>query len=342
MDQDPSPSLSTLPTPQPSTRRVPPPCWTHEETQALIESYHEKWYALRRGNLKATHWQEVADAVTRRCNLVTPSKTSVQCRHKVEKLRKRYRTEKQRALNAPNRFSSSWVFFKMMDAMEKGPSLAAESDDNVEEEEEEEEDDEEEEEDDGERYNPDEHNISFSNTRTFHRPMTNGGGGSGGFRFRIPTGHQQEQHQQQQQQQQQRSIPNFTFAKPKNYGRFVENPSPNFIPNPISSPNPNPRFTNGSSWSKSGSERSGGGNRGKRVMDPIAEMVSSIRLLGEGFVKMEQMKIEMAREVEKMRMEMEMKRTEMILESQQRIVDAFAKGFSGKKKVKRMSSPPDS
>jgi hypothetical protein len=44
--------------------------------------------------------------------------------------------------------------------------------------------------------------------------------------------------------------------------------------------------------------------------------------------------------METMRMEMEMKRTEMILESQQRIVEAFAKALSEKKKrPKRMPSP---
>ena len=45
-------------------------------------------------------------------------------------------------------------------------------------------------------------------------------------------------------------------------------------------------------------------------------------------------------EIETMRMEMEMKRTEMILESQQRIVEAFAKAISEKKKkAKTVSSP---
>lgn len=40
-------------------------------------------------------------------------------------------------------------------------------------------------------------------------------------------------------------------------------------------------------------------------------------------------------------MEMEMKRTEMILESQQQLVEAFGKAFSEKrnKKVKRMPTP---
>ena len=49
--------------------------------------------------------------------------------------------------------------------------------------------------------------------------------------------------------------------------------------------------------------------------------------------------MEMAREMETMRMEMEMKRTEMFLESQQRIAEAFAKALSEKKKRhKRMPS----
>lgn len=60
-------------------------------------------------------------------------------------------------------------------------------------------------------------------------------------------------------------------------------------------------------------------------------------------VRVEEMKMEMAREMERMRMEMEMKRTEMIVESQRRIIDAFlARGLrAGEKKVKRMPSPEE-
>ncbi|KAI3918606.1 hypothetical protein MKX01_041926 [Papaver californicum] len=366
-------SPSSLTKPPSITRRVPPPCWTHEETSALIESYHEKWYLLRRGNLRASHWEEVADAVTRRCNLVVPSKTSVQCRHKVEKLRKRYRTEVQKSLMTPphHRFSSSWVFFKRMDFMEKGPSsvttaTAVDEDEqgggDEEEEEEGDDDDEqggpgEEEDDFRERYNYDQknhhntaYNMSIPNPRNLPNLhnfdcsiMPNGTVGnscSGGFGFRIPSAEQQPQL---------RTVPNFMFAKPKNYGaKFDENAVPNFMPNPnFTSPSSSSRFTNGvgsSSRLKSGSGKSsgGGGSKGKRKMDPVEEMVSAVRLFGEGFMRMEQMKLEMAREVEKMRMDMELKRTEMILDSQQRIVDAFAKGFSAKKKTKKMSSPPDS
>lgn len=76
--------------------------------------------------------------------------------------------------------------------------------------------------------------------------------------------------------------------------------------------------------------------------DPVAEMVAAIKMLGDGFAKMEQKKMDMAREVEAMRMDMEMKRTEMILESQQRIVEAFANALSEKKKKpKKMTSSPE-
>ncbi|KAK6918681.1 hypothetical protein RJ641_017103 [Dillenia turbinata] len=78
----------------------------------------------------------------------------------------------------------------------------------------------------------------------------------------------------------------------------------------------------------------------ERREDPMSKMVAAIKMLGDEFVRMKEMKMEMAWEIEKMRMETEMKRTEMILESQQRTVDALAKGLSEKrKKAKRMPSP---
>ncbi|KAG0476122.1 hypothetical protein HPP92_012963 [Vanilla planifolia] len=91
-------SIPHLPTSSAASRRLPPPCWSHEETLALIDAYRDKWYSLGRGNLRASHWDEVAAVVARCCPSSPVCKTSVQCRHKVEKLRKRYRSEKQRSL----------------------------------------------------------------------------------------------------------------------------------------------------------------------------------------------------------------------------------------------------
>lgn len=208
-----------------------------------------------------------------------------------------------------------------MDAMEKGPnSAAAEADD-----------DEEDQEDShvkriGDIYNTNSANNATSyinnnsNRSSFHGSMGNGGTG---FRIRIP------------------GKGNVGAAAAKIYSKFDE----------MGGQNPNPKTNPGVNYGSNKVLRDGFGGRGdlgKRVVgvevkkgDPVAEMVSAIRVLGDGFVRMERMKMEMAREVEEMRMEMEMKRTEMILESQQRIVEAFAKAISEKKlkKVKRMQNP---
>ncbi|XP_010937395.1 trihelix transcription factor ENAP2 [Elaeis guineensis] len=89
--------------------------WSHLETVHLIEAYEEKWYSLKRGQLKAHQWEEVAAAVATRCGFDGLSKTGTQCRHKIEKLRKRYRADRLR----PN--PSAWPYFDRMDRMERGP-----------------------------------------------------------------------------------------------------------------------------------------------------------------------------------------------------------------------------
>lgn len=299
---------------------------------ALIDSYRDKWYSLRRGNLKATHWQEVADAVSARCPTASPAKTAVQCRHKMEKLRKRYRTELQRSRSVPvSRFNSSWVHFKRMDAMEKGPSSAkAENSDSPGDDDDHDNDNDGDDDEDLDQRLYEE--LKFgSNSKSMSNLYRNGGGGvgiggsgsGGGFRIRIPTG--------------------VSIAQPgtKLYTKFD--------PKVNSSSNPGLNF--GTKVVKEcNSGRATGLGKGKREReteaeterDPVAEMVSAIKALGDGFVRMEQMKMEMAREIETIRMEMEMKRTEMILDSQQRIVEAFAKAMSEKKKKKvnkRMPSP---
>ncbi|XP_059313039.1 trihelix transcription factor ASIL1 [Lycium ferocissimum] len=290
-----------------SSRRLPPPCWSHDETISLIDSYRDKWYSLRRGNLRANHWQEVADDVASRTPVDVP-KTAVQCRHKMEKLRKRYRNEIQRA--APyggarsGRYCSAWVHFKRMDNMERGPNAVDEpSDEDVQE--------------DykqnnvkliGDFYG---NNVNMGNRSSFPGVVSNGGGG---FRIRIP------------------GMPGSAPPMANPYSR-VENPN-NFGSSKM--------FRDGFvKKADLGKRVVGEGVGEKEKGDPMGEMVAAIKVLGDGFVRMERMKMDMARELEEMRMEMEMKRTEMILESQQRIVEAFAQALSEKKhkKVKRMPTP---
>ncbi|KAL9670970.1 hypothetical protein QQ045_008533 [Rhodiola kirilowii] len=97
-------------------KKPQPVQWTPEETANLIEAYQEKWYSLKKGQLKAHQWEEVTVTVAARCGYDEPNKTSTQCRHKMEKLRKRYRAEKRKSSS-----SSAWPFFDLMDRMECGP-----------------------------------------------------------------------------------------------------------------------------------------------------------------------------------------------------------------------------
>ncbi|CAI8613342.1 unnamed protein product [Vicia faba] len=318
-------SLPAPPPPPTTSRRLPPPCWTPEETSALIDAYRDKWYSLGRTNLKAIHWQEVADAVTACCPNASPtSKTAVQCRHKMEKLRKRYRSEIQRLRSLPiprSRSSSSWAHFKSMDSMEKGPSPPSPpsplspppklenhnhlnhretlvDNDGF---------------DDDDLYEE----LRSGSGNKFYRNGSSGGG----FRIRIPTG--------------------VSVAQPgsKFYGGHHQKMNVNMNSHQMESGSRG--YINGGT--RLVKEKIGLGKRERerdvereRERDPIGEMVNAIKVLRDGFVRMEQMKMEMAREIETMRMEMEMKRTEMILESQQRIVEAFAKAVSEKNKKRKL------
>ncbi|CAI9765127.1 unnamed protein product [Fraxinus pennsylvanica] len=307
-----------------SSRRLPPPCWSHDETVALIDAYRDKWYSLRRGNLRASHWQEVADEIAHRCSSSIP-KTAVQCRHKMEKLRKRYRSEIQRAApyGGPRRISSSWVHFQSMHSMEKGPNRSPSSSDD---------------EPQGEEDNKnsitrinDALNNNYSHQKgNFSNQGLMGNGTTNGFRIKIP------------------GKASAGYNAPKVYDKFNEMGGQN--PN-----NPRPKFNSSTSgYGVSGKfSRDGFMGRdeiGKGIGDiatkkkgdnGMDEVVAAIETLGEGFVRIEKVKMDMAREVEQMRMQMELKRTEMILESQQRIVEAFANAISDRKpkKAKKMPMP---
>ncbi|XVF32194.1 hypothetical protein REPUB_Repub17cG0061000 [Reevesia pubescens] len=100
--------------PKPTKKTQPLP-WTHQETLNLIQAYQEKWYSLQRGQLKANQWEEVAITVAARCGHFA-AKTALQCRHKMEKLRSRYRSERQGLASG-----SPWPYYDSMEALEHGP-----------------------------------------------------------------------------------------------------------------------------------------------------------------------------------------------------------------------------
>ncbi|XP_075478058.1 uncharacterized protein LOC142519050 [Primulina tabacum] len=304
-----------------TSRRLPPPCWSPEETLVLIDAYKEKWYSLNRGNLRANHWQEVADDVASHFH-ASPPKTSVQCRHKMEKLRKRYRAEIQRAAahGGVRRFSSSWAHFQSMHAMEKGHNnpTPPSSDD--------------EEDDFGHKNSVKRINDMYNKNQKGVDQGPANNGSSSGFRIKIP------------------GMVSAGPALSKVYSRFNDVDEPYHI-------NPNPRFTNsvatgyGTSSmilgdgffrsSKLGKSAAQISNEKTDYAAGMGEIVEVIQALGEGILKTEKLKMDMTRQMEESRMQMELKRTEMILESQQRIVEAFARTISERraKKARKLSSP---
>ncbi|XP_022860308.1 trihelix transcription factor ASIL2-like [Olea europaea var. sylvestris] len=309
-----------------ASRRLPPPCWSADETVALIDAYKDKWYSLCRGNLRAFHWQEVANDVAYRCPS-SPAKTSVQCRHKMEKLRKRYRAEIQRAaaFGGSSRFSSSWVHFQRMHSMEKGPnSTPPSSDDDL---------PEEDHKNSIKRINEVYNNNGYNNQKASfgnQGPRTRINGTTTGCRIRIPG-----------QGISGPSARKFSSKFDEMGSLFSDNSSCNFNSSAGGYGNSTQVLQDGFLGSceleKRGDEN---GNR-RKGDNGVGQVAAAIRALGEGFVRIEKVKMGMARRIEEMRMEMELKRTEMILGSQQRIVEAFVEAISERKtkKAKKMMMP---
>ncbi|KAJ4964868.1 hypothetical protein NE237_016717 [Protea cynaroides] len=276
--------------PQPLTpstyqpKKIAPLPWSHMETVQFIEVYQEKWYSLKRGQLKASQWEEVAISVAGRCGYDEPSKTATQCRHKMEKLRQRYRSEKQRS--SP----SLWPYFNLMDQMERGPlPIAArpisyidhlhrdrgddDGDDDYD-------DDDDDDTNKSRSINHILHRLPMAST--YHTPQWNHGGSGG-------------------------------EERPPRVSRYLRNPM----------------FRKRKLFEMDEEEEEEVG------VDPISELASVVKAFGEGFVRIENMKMELMKETESYRMEMETRRTEMIIESQRRIVDAIAKALGSQNRTKK-------
>ncbi|XP_057820392.2 trihelix transcription factor ENAP1 [Cryptomeria japonica] len=293
--------------------RKPPGPWTELETNHLIDAYQEKWYALKRGQLKARHWEEVAHQVFLRCGGMEPSKSSVQCRHKIEKLRKRYRTEKQQQQSSPSTWSSSkWVFFERMDLLENGPpALRAENNATA---------------------NP---NAALTNGR----PLT------GTVEHDSDTNDNHHHHTSINHNYPPRGAS--FHHKAMYHGLPSDDDAAAFLclrngETDCGRASPSPRFSVKRRKPPEDPESGHGQLPNQQYHhQPLSELASVVRSLGEGFMRIEQMKMEMQRDNERLRMEMEIKRTEMILESQQLIADVISKALSSssKKKFKKLQSP---
>ncbi|XP_062225753.1 trihelix transcription factor ENAP1-like [Phragmites australis] len=84
--------------------------WSEGATSTLIDAWGERFVALGRGSLRHPQWQEVADAVSSRDGYSKPPKSDVQCKNRIDTLKKKYKIERAKRV-------SSWQFFNRLDAL---------------------------------------------------------------------------------------------------------------------------------------------------------------------------------------------------------------------------------
>ncbi|XP_010552258.1 PREDICTED: trihelix transcription factor ASIL2 [Tarenaya hassleriana] len=90
-------------------------CWSEGATAVLIDAWGERYLELSRGNLKQQHWKEVAEIVSSREVYGKTPKTDIQCKNRIDTVKKKYKQEKARmsAGGGPSR----WVFFEKLDRL---------------------------------------------------------------------------------------------------------------------------------------------------------------------------------------------------------------------------------
>ncbi|CAK9179839.1 unnamed protein product [Ilex paraguariensis] len=94
-------------------------CWSEGATAVLIDAWGERYLELSRGNLKQKHWKEVADIVGSRDDYTKTPKTDIQCKNRIDTVKKKYKLEKSKI--AAGGGPSKWPFFETLDRL-IGPS----------------------------------------------------------------------------------------------------------------------------------------------------------------------------------------------------------------------------
>ncbi|OIT36725.1 PREDICTED: trihelix transcription factor ASIL2-like [Nicotiana attenuata] len=93
-------------------------CWSEAATHTLVESWGSKYVELNRGNLRHQQWQEVADAVNAlHGHTKKQYRTDIQCKNRIDTLKKKYKIEKARVSQSQGRYVPTWPFFSSLNAL---------------------------------------------------------------------------------------------------------------------------------------------------------------------------------------------------------------------------------
>ncbi|KAH6789991.1 hypothetical protein C2S51_004997 [Perilla frutescens var. frutescens] len=90
-------------------------CWSEGATAVLIDAWGERYLELSRGNLKQKHWKDVADIVSSREDYGKTPKTDIQCKNRIDTVKKKYKVEKAKIASGAG--PSKWRFFDKLDEL---------------------------------------------------------------------------------------------------------------------------------------------------------------------------------------------------------------------------------
>ncbi|KAK8524529.1 hypothetical protein V6N13_015547 [Hibiscus sabdariffa] len=113
-------AIITPPSTTPGSRTLPvrEDCWSEEATSTLIDAWGSRYVELNRGNLRQKDWQDVAHAVNALHGLTKKThRTDIQCKNRIDTIKKKYKIEKTRVADSNGTLASSWPFFDRLDAL---------------------------------------------------------------------------------------------------------------------------------------------------------------------------------------------------------------------------------
>lgn len=102
----------------PNSRIVPvrEDCWSEDATSTLVDAWGRRYLELNRGNLRQKDWQDVADTVNAlHGHSKKTYRTDVQCKNRIDTIKKKYKTEKARITTCKGNLKSTWPFFDRME-----------------------------------------------------------------------------------------------------------------------------------------------------------------------------------------------------------------------------------
>lgn len=112
--------LTESSSPAPAPRQPPfrEDCWSEEATATLVDAWGQRYMELNRGNLRQKDWQEVADTVNASHGHTKKTRrTDVQCKNRIDTLKKKYKTERAKIVDSNGAVTSSWKFFPRLEVL---------------------------------------------------------------------------------------------------------------------------------------------------------------------------------------------------------------------------------